>query len=613
MTDLAIPGLRRLDFTTEKARARVRSRYRAEVRFKAYGLIAIGLTTLFILLVLADIIVRGTPAFFQYRLVLDVNVEQSEIDPQGTHDPAAIRAGDYSALVRNALRKIFPDVTDRAGRRLLDGIVSSGAADQLREMVVADPSLIGRTIKAPLLLSDDADLYFKGLGTSISRTAGRGIASPSGTTGDITILSSANDFSSDLVTIKRSLAKRARDLRAYAASLRRSAREVEAQGDDAQRLLAAAQAAGDAARVQSYTSQFTSYRAEAATLTRQAAEAEAEAADLQKRFENPSAEEAIGGNVPSVLVSIDGGMVKVTRLGNSQVSGRVLLPLTSSADAAPGTWSIVTFATPEDNRRVSDREVAWLEYLREHGLVERSFNWIFFTSGDSREPELAGIRGALVGSALTLLVTLFVCLPLGVAAAIYLEEFAPRNRFTEIIEVNINNLAAVPSIVFGLLGLAIFLNFLGLPRSAPLVGGLVLALLVLPTIIIASRAALKAVPPSIKEAALGVGASHQQAVFHHVLPLAMPGVMTGTIIGMSHALGETAPLLMIGMVAFIVEPAASITDAATVLPVQIYLWSDLPEIAFQAKTAAAIMVLLVFLFIMNGTAIFLRRRFERRW
>ncbi len=277
--------------------------------------------------------------------------------------------------------------------------------------------------------------------------------------------------------------------------------------------------------------------------------------------------------------------MKVNEIASGNISGEVLLPLKSAGDAQAGTWQLVTYLTPESNRRVKDREVAWLEELRAKGIVERSFNWRFFTSGDSREAELAGIRGALVGSALTLLVTLLICLPLGVAAAIYLEEFAPKNRATELIEVNINNLAAVPSIVFGLLGLAVFLNFFGLPRSAPLVGGLVLALLVLPTIIIASRAALKAVPPSIKEAALGVGASHQQAVFHHVLPLAMPGILTGTIIGMAHALGETAPLLMIGMVAFIVAPATSVTDAATVLPVQIYLWSDLPEIGFQAKTA----------------------------
>ncbi|HKY86456.1 MAG TPA: phosphate ABC transporter permease PstA, partial [Pseudorhodoplanes sp.] len=317
--------------------------------------------------------------------------------------------------------------------------------------------------------------------------------------------------------------------------------------------------------------------------------------------------------LPSLLVAINGGLVKATEIDSSGIKGTVLLPLKSDAEAKPGTWEIVAYSTAENDRRVTDREVAWLERLRQSGLVENKFNWAFFTSGDSREPELAGIRGALVGSALTLLVTLALCLPFGVAGAIYLEEFAPKNRLTDLIEVNINNLAAVPSIVFGLLGLAVFLNFFGLPRSAPVVGGLVLALLVLPTIIIASRAALKAVPPSIKEAALGVGASHQQAIFHHVLPLAMPGIMTGTIIGMAHALGETAPLLMIGMVAFIVEVPGGISDAATVLPVQIYLWSDLPEIAFQAKTAAAIIVLLMFLFVMNGTAIILRRRFERRW
>jgi phosphate transport system permease protein len=210
-------------------------------------------------------------------------------------------------------------------------------------------------------------------------------------------------------------------------------------------------------------------------------------------------------------------------------------------------------------------------------------------------------------------VALGLGLPLGVAAAIYLEQFAPKNRWTDFIEVNINNLAAVPSIIFGLLGLAMFLNVFGMPRSAPLVGGLVLALIVLPTIIIASRAALKAVPPSIKEAALGVGASPQQAVFHHVLPLALPGILTGAILGLARAFGETAPLLMIGMVAFIVDIPTGLTDAATVLPVQIYLWSDLPEQAFQSKTAAAIIVLVSVLFAVNAVAIYLRRRFERRW
>jgi phosphate transport system permease protein len=245
--------------------------------------------------------------------------------------------------------------------------------------------------------------------------------------------------------------------------------------------------------------------------------------------------------------------------------------------------------------------------------VSKHFSWRLFSNGDSREPELAGLRGAIIGSLLTVAIALALGLPLGIAAAIYLEQFAPKNRWTDLIEVNINNLAAVPSIIFGLLGLAMFLNVFGMPRSAPLVGGLVLALLVLPTIIIASRAALKAVPPSIKEAALGVGASHQQAVFHHVVPLALPGILTGAILGMARAFGETAPLLMIGMVAFIADIPGSFTDAATVLPVQIYLWSDLPELAFQSKTAAAILVLVGILFCLNGIAIFLRKKFERRW
>ncbi len=247
------------------------------------------------------------------------------------------------------------------------------------------------------------------------------------------------------------------------------------------------------------------------------------------------------------------------------------------------------------------------------GVIEKHFAWRFFTSGDSREPELAGLRGAIIGSLLTVIMTLALSVPLGIAAAVYLEEFAAKNKWTELIEVNINNLAAVPSIIFGLLGLAVFINFFGLPRSAPLVGGLVLGLLVLPTIIIATRAALKAVPPSIKEAALGVGASHQQAVFHHVLPLAVPGILTGTILGVARALGETAPLLMIGMVAFIVDVPKGFTEAATVLPVQIYLWSDLPEVAFQSRTAAAIIVLLVILFCLNAVAIYIRKRFEKRW
>ena len=268
---------------------------------------------------------------------------------------------------------------------------------------------------------------------------------------------------------------------------------------------------------------------------------------------------------------------------------------------------------PESDRRIKDTQIALVDALQESGDLKLKFNTLLFTAGDSREPEQAGIRGALVGSFLTLLVTLGLSFPIGVAAALYLEEFAPKNRFTDMIEVNINNLAAVPSIVFGLLGLAVFLNVFGLPRSVPLLGGIVLTLMTLPTIIISSRAALKAVPPSIKEAALGLGASKMQVIFHHVLPLALPGMLTGAIIGMAQALGETAPLLMIGMVAFIVDVPGSFTDPATVLPVQIFLWSDSPERAFIERTSGAIMVLLTFLITMNAIAVLLRKRFERRW
>ena len=612
MTDTVIapPGgrsTRRFDLTSKEAQARVRRRYLAEWRFKLYGLIALALSTLFLVVLIADILYRGLPAFWQHSVVLDVPVKAEEIDPDNKRteltqqaaelrsqqrswlgrwflgpndadrapDPRQpIRAGDYFGLARQALYDAFPGVEGRKERRMLQGLLSTGAADPLRERVVADIGLIGQTVRVPLRLSANADLYMKGEGTGFERRTGIGVATPSGTTGDITILTSANDFADYLARTKDELALRAKALRAEADRLERRA------------------AAEQVDRIK---------------------ELRADAEALQARIDQVKGEEELDDKMPSQLVAINGGLVKIEKLGDSSVTGRVILPLSSTAEAQPKTWQIVTYVTPESLRRLSDTEVAFLERLKAEGRIERGFNWLFFTSGDSREPELAGIRGAIVGTALTLLITLLLCLPIGVLAAIYLEEFAPKNRLTDLIEININNLAAVPSIVFGLLGLAVFLNFFGLPRSAPLVGGLVLALLVLPTIIIAARAALKAVPPSIKEAALGVGASHQQAVFHHVLPLAMPGIMTGTIIGMAHALGETAPLLMIGMVAFIVDVPQALSDAATVLPVQVYLWSDLPEPAFKAKTAAAIIVLLVFLFLMNGLAIYLRKKFERRW
>ena len=262
---------------------------------------------------------------------------------------------------------------------------------------------------------------------------------------------------------------------------------------------------------------------------------------------------------------------------------------------------------------LTDQQKGWIKKLEQDGKIRFTFNWEFFTAGDSRNPEHAGIYAALVGSLWLMAITFLLSFPVGVLAAIYLEEFAPANRWSDFIEININNLASVPSIIFGLMGLALFLNWFGLPRSSPLVGGMVLSLMTLPTIIISTRAALAAVPPSIREAALGIGASHMQSVFHHVVPLALPGILTGTIIGMARALGETAPLLMIGMVAFIVDPPRDLADPASVLPVQIYIWADSPERAFADKASAAIMILLLFLVSMNAIAVFLRRRFSHKW
>jgi phosphate transport system permease protein len=421
----------------EKSQARrLARRQAAERRFRMFGMGAVCLALLFLVLLFASIVAKGYSALWQTEIRLEVSLDAATIDPKGSRDPADIARADFGGLVKTALRDRFPDVKNRREKRELYGLVSSGAAYEIQRAVLADPSLIGSKYAVWIPASDDVDMYMKG----------------------------------------------------------------------------------------------------------------------------------------HIDASLD-----------------------------------------ESKRRVSDKVIGWVEEMRANDNIEKRFNTLFFSNGDSREPELAGIRGAISGSFFTLLVTLLLAFPLGVMAAVYLEEFASKNRWTELIEVNINNLAAVPSIVFGLLGLAMFLNFFGLPRSAPLVGGMVLALMTLPTIIIAGRAALKAVPPSIREAALGMGASRVQVVSHHVLPLAMPGILTGTIIGMAQALGETAPLLMIGMVAFIVDIPGSVTDPATVLPVQIYLWADSPERAFVERTSAAILVLLAFLVAMNLIAVILRRRFERKW
>jgi phosphate transport system permease protein len=522
------------------------------------------------------------PAFTHHQLALEVAVPADVVPPGSAVTEDTLRTIDFAKLVKDSLRQRFPDVSERKRRKALDGLLSSGAGDALRRRLLADPSLAGTTVSLSALLSDEAELHLESGVRDITRMASTGAAMLAVRGEQVTVTSSTGDFAAAFEAVQTAIAEQLADLTTESARL--------------ERLLAAATDAEDRQSLEqtlaTLKNRIDAYKARLAAVT--------SGLDLDD-------------TVPSLLISIGGGIIRAERVTPSMAIGTALVPLSATVSAPAGSWQTILAERPEANRTTSDQEIAWLDQLSAEGRISRTFNWMFFTAGDSREPELAGIRGALIGSVLTLLVTLVLCLPIGVAAAIYLEEFAPKNKLTDLIEVNINNLAAVPSIVFGLLGLAVFLNFFGLPRSAPLVGGLVLALLVLPTIIIASRAALKSVPPSIKEAALGVGASHQQAVFHHVLPLALPGIMTGTIIGMAHALGETAPLLMIGMVAFIVEVPDGFTSAATALPVQIYLWSDLPEVGFQSKTAAAIIVLLVVLFVMNGAAIYLRRKFERRW
>jgi phosphate transport system permease protein len=423
--------------TSAAAEARLRRRYAAQLRFKAYGVAALALAIGMLVWLLITLLGNGLSAFQQTYIRLDVTLDPAMVDPRGDGSPDSIREGDFGGAIRTALRERFPEVEGRGPLRSLFGLVSSGAEFAVRERVLADPALIGTTQSLWVLAASDVDM-------------------------------------------------------------------------------------------------------------------------LRKGFFEKAADGSAGG-------------------------------------------------------RLNPQQVAWLETLENAGDLELRFNQRFFSNADSRQPEMVGILGGLVGSFLTLLVCFVLALPFGVAAAVYLEEFAPKNWFTDLIEVNINNLAGVPSIIFGLLGLAVFLNFFGMPRSAPLVGGIVLALMSLPIIIIASRAALRAVPPSVREGAYALGASKMQVVLHHVLPLGLPGMMTGSIIAMANALGETAPLLMIGMVAFIVDVPGGFTDPATVLPVQIFMWAGNPERGFVEKASAAIIVLLAFLLTMNAIAIYLRKRFERRW
>jgi len=562
-------------------------RYASESRFKYLGLGAIFVSVGFLVLLLTTVIGNGIPAFTYNYVKLPVQLTQAEtVNPEDT---------DYSAQVRNAVSDVTPYLTNRRDKRLARGLISGGAAIELRNEITDNPDAVSRNEDLAVPVSDFVDLYLKGL------TAKPVLSNPdtgiqvSGRLDTVDITLDTDVFSDFLERVKASISGDAERINRRINSLQLSLE-------------------GQRSIVESSDNELAVANANKSILT---LEAELNAMqtrydNLIERVDNTTGRETLDRSMPSLLLRVGDGTIKVAEVQGISAKGEVIIPL-GDTTAAAGEWTMQEIFEAEENRKFTDKEVAVVDRFVEEGRIETRWNSIFFTKGASREPELAGVWGAVVGSFFTMIITLALSFPLGVAAAIYLEEFAPKNKFTSIIEVNINNLAAVPSIVFGLLGLAVFLNFFDLPRSAPLVGGMVLALMTLPTIIIASRAALKAVPPSIREAALGVGASKIQAVFHHVLPLAMPGILTGTIIGMAQALGETAPLLMIGMVAFVVDVPAGIFDPATVLPVQIYMWADFPEPGFQQKTAAAIMVLLGFLVIMNALAVLLRKRFERRW
>lgn len=610
MTDLSSSHVQASDLhTSTVAHERLKARYRSEAKFKYAGMCAVLLAVLFLVLLLWTIVGNAYLAFTYNYVNLPVSLEQSIIDPKQTGDISIISQADYSVIARDAMKAVVPFAKGRSDRRARNGLLTSDAGIQIRDAVLADPTLIGTQATIPVQLDDVGDLYFKGQITKRETLPTTGTASPTGVEGSIEIVSTTNDFSSVSQVINDNLIFELEKLQVKINAKGRSKTRLSGQIAAMEKRVNAA--IGDEKQVLQSRLDRLNNELESAVSLIASDTKKAEALDL--RIKAAGGSESVTSQVPSFLVRINGGVVKVTNISSTGITGDVLVPLNSSEDAVNSAWSLEMLAKAEDNRKLSDREIVWLDHMSEQGLVETKFNSVFFTAGASREPEQAGILGAVMGSFYTMIVTLLLSFPIGVAAAIYLEEFAPKNWITQIIEVNINNLAAVPSIVFGLLGLAMFLSVFELPRSAPLVGGMVLALMTLPTIIIASRAALRSVPPSIREAALGVGASKLQTVMHHVLPLAMPGILTGTIIGMAQALGETAPLLMIGMVAFIVDIPGGVLDPATVLPVQIFMWADFPEPAFQQKTSAAILVLLAFLITMNALAVVLRKRFERRW
>ena len=537
------------DWTSDAARRRVRRRYAADRRLQFYGIAAIGTAMALLGILFTSLIYAGYAAFTTTKVELGVFLDPEKIDKDN------IRSANFRKVVRDAFLSYFPDVRSRTDKRNLSKILSSGAVYIVRDYVVRNPDKIGETVKISVPVSDPFDQLYKGI-----------------------IPREIEALSSDRILLYGQLEHRG------VLSVKDGVGVVKTTlfVDPAQVPEEGGVEAADYQRM--INEGFRSFFLREPSL-------------YYREILSPNAAEALKRKV----------------VADPELVGKTIevdLPLSANYDNLLQKGE----AKIRNPRFRSDKEFAWFDSLIRRGLISTPFTWELFFNADSRFPELAGLAGALSGSFLALLVCFLLSFPIGIATATYLEEFAPKNRITDLIEVNINNLAAVPSVVFGLLGLALFLNTFGMPRSAPLVGGMVLALMTLPTIIVATRAALKSVPPSIREAALGVGASKHQVMLHHVLPLAMPGILTGTIIGLAQALGETAPLLLIGMNAFIPSvDNIGLTQPAMALPTQIFSWADSPERGFVSRTSAAIIVLLGFLVLMNLLAVYLRRRFEKKW
>lgn len=590
----------------------IKRRHAAETRFRWLGITMVATAIAACGLLLLSVIAQSIPALTENRLHVTLQVSAEKADPLGNRVPSEIREqGNFYGMVQDALVQRFP--TAEADGKLDDlfDVVTSLAAVPIGRTLAEDPSLIGKTLDVSLPINDDLDLFLKGAYGKTRVSEGQEPLTASALAdGTFNLAGGREPFAKPVANLREDLEVAATELEA-ALGLKRqrlsiaqtqvtalTARVEVLKASDGPGL-AAAEALADQA--QTLVDNLTAETAvDVATIAAYRAAVKGQGGAIE-----------LNDDKPSILVEVGGATYKLTRIAASSAQGILLI-----RDTRAGTnsdWRTVQIATPQNGRAVSDEVIGYGRQLKNEGAIRPALNTTIFTNSDSNEPELSGILSALVGSILTLLVTFCTAVPIGVATAVYLEEFAPKNALTDFIEVNINNLAAVPSIVFGLLGFAVFLTFFNMPRSAPIVGGIVLTLMSLPVIIIASRAALKAVPPSIREAALGVGASKMQAIFHHVLPLAMPGIMTGSILAMAHALGETAPLLMIGMVAFIADVPTSLTDSATVLPVELFMWAGRPERAWEPRTAMAILILLLFMIVMNAVAIFLRRKFERRW